>query len=200
MTLDNVYENAVVGATANPLMPEPDEIDEAFADAANRALADAVELARVLVRAHQAAAAVVIDGDWSTIRKYFSLSEKYADWAHYATPATGYGSHGWLLRERQTVRLTQEELEAHPEWKAFGTEAGAHPPMRGWLATPIVDSDGVGWGLLQVSDRIDGDFDERDERELVRLANLLSATLEAQWRLRNARKAAAAGGISDAAG
>ncbi len=190
MAAENVYHNAVTGATANPLMPHPDEIDETFADAANRALAAAVELARTLVGAHQAAAAVIVDGDWSTIRKYFSLSEKYAAWAHYATPATGYGSHAWLLRTKQTVRLTQAELEAHPEWKGFGYESSAHPPMRGWLATPIVDSAGTAWGLLQVSDRVEGDFDERDERELVRLAGFLSLALEALWDLRNARKGA----------
>ena len=137
ITHRNVYTNAVVGATPNPLMPTPDAVDEAFAAGANRVLAQAVELARDLVGAHQAAAAVLVNRDWGTIRKFFSLSEKYAAWADYATPATGYGTHGWLLAQSGCVRLTQAELEAHPHWKNFGTEAGKHPPMRGWLAVPI---------------------------------------------------------------
>jgi hypothetical protein len=62
----NVYANAVTGATPNPLMPTPDAVDEAFAEGANRVLARAVELARVVVGAHQAAAAVMVDRDWST--------------------------------------------------------------------------------------------------------------------------------------
>ena len=65
--------------------------------------------------AHQGAAAVMVGQDFSTIRKFFSLSEKYAAWAHYKVPAVGFGSHAWLLRHPQTVRLTQAELEAHPE-------------------------------------------------------------------------------------
>jgi len=36
------------------------------------------------------------------------------------------------------VRFTQAELDAHPAWKGFGIEASKHPPMRGWMAAPIV--------------------------------------------------------------
>ena len=185
---DNHYLNTVTGATANPLMPSPDAVDEAFAQAANAALENAVELSRELLGAHQAAAAIIVDGDWSSARKYFSLSAKYAAWAHYDTPAKGFGSHAWFLKAGGPVRLTQAELEAHPAWKGFGHEAGLHPPMRGWLAAPIVDHDGKCWGLLQLSDRYEGEFTAGDEANLVRLARLLSHTLEALWDLRNERK------------
>jgi GAF domain-containing protein len=189
----NVYANAVTGATPNPLMPTPDAVDEAFAEGANRVLARAVELARVAVGAHQAAAAVMVDRDWSTVRKFFSLSEKYAAWRDYATPATGYGTHGWLLRQAGCVRLTQAELEAHPHWKNFGTEAGKHPPMRGWMAVPITDRAGTVWGLLQLSDRYEGEFTAEDERHFTSFAALVSEALEALWDVRNLRKAAPQG-------
>ena len=127
----NVYTNAVTGATPNPLMREPDAVDEAFALAANQVLAHSVELIRQLIGAHQAAAAVLVENDWRYIRKFFSLSDKYQAWKDYKTPAVGYGIHNWLLGHNQPVRFTQAELEAHPEWKAFGMEAGKHPPMRG---------------------------------------------------------------------
>jgi len=185
----NVYINAPIGATPNPVMPSPDESDEMFATAANACLEDAVELIRVLVGAHQSAAAIIVDGDWSSIRKYFSLSEKYRAWASYKTPATGYGIHGWLITHNQPVRLTQAELEAHPEYKGFGTEAGKHPPMRGWLTVPICDSTGRNWGLLQLSDKYEGDFTAQDEANLVRFAGLLSRSLEALWELRQLRQA-----------
>jgi len=187
----NVYANAVTGATPNPLMPAPDAVDEAFAEGANRVLARAVELARVVVGAHQAAAAVLVDRDWSTIRKFFSLSEKYAAWRDYATPATGYGTHGWLLRQAGCVRLTQAELEAHPQWRNFGTEAAKHPPMRGWMAVPITDRAGTVWGLLQLSDRYEAEFTAEDERHFTAFAALVSEALEALWDVRNLRKAAA---------
>ncbi len=86
------------------------------------------------------------------------MSQKYAAWAHYAVPAAGFGSHAWLLRNPATVRLTQAELEAHPQRKGFGNQAAYHPPMRGWQAAPILGSDGTVWGLIQLSDRYSGEF------------------------------------------
>lgn len=185
---ENLYLNAVVGATQNPLIDAPDAIDEDFASAANAALERAVELARDLIGAHQAAAAVIVEGDWRSARKFFSLSAKYAAWAEYRTPAKGFGSHAWLLSETRPVRLTQTELEAHPAWRGFGHEAGRHPPMRGWLAAPILDRAGKNWGLFQLSDRYEGEFTPADEARLVRLTALLAQTLEALWDLRNERK------------
>jgi GAF domain-containing protein len=191
--MENIYNNSPGGAQPNPVMPAPDAIDAAFATAADAALQATAELARKLIGAHQGAAAIVVQGDWATIRKFFSLSPKYADWADYATPATGYGAHGWILRAPQVVRLTQAELEAHPEWRGFGTEAARHPPMRGWLAAPLRDRAGTVWGLVQLSDRIEGDFTTEDEVEFLRLVALLEQTLEALWEVRNLRKAALAG-------
>jgi GAF domain-containing protein len=188
----NVYHNEAVGATPNPVMPSPDSVDEVFAAAANEVLGSAVELLRKLIGAHQSAAAIVVQKDWSSVRKVFSLSEKYAAWADYHTPAVGVGIHAWLLDHNQPVRFTQEELERHPAWQGFGSEAGQHQPMRGWLAAPLVDSFGVNWGLLQLSDKEDGDFTAEDERRLVQFARLVSLALEALWDVRNLRKAAAA--------
>lgn len=184
----NVYsKNVVTGATPNPVMPEPDANDEEFIEAANRVLNQAVELIRVLIGAHQSAAAIVVQEDWSSIRKFFSLSPKYKEWANYDTPATGYGIHGWILKHNKPVRFTQSELESHPEWKGFGEEAGKHPPMRGWLAAPIVDSDGKNWGVLQLSDKYEGEFTSEDEKHFVRFAKLVSESLEALWKVRNLR-------------
>ena len=184
----NVYANAVTGATPNPVMDTPDAIDEEFVAAANRVLSHSIELIRSLIGAHQSAAAIVVQNDWKSIRKFFSLSEKYEAWKDYKTPAVGYGIHGWLLTHNQPIRLTQAELENHPEWKNFGIEEGKHPPMRGWMAAPIKDSQGVNWGLLQLSDKYTGEFTEDDERQFVRFAELVSLTLEALWQVRTLKK------------
>jgi hypothetical protein len=203
----NVYRNHPVGAVASPAMPHPDAADAEFAAAANQVLADAAELARALTGAHQSAATVIAGGDWSTARKHFSLSEKYAAWADYAAPAVGVGVHAWLLggpgrgptsapaagdapaRPASVVRYTQAELEAHPAWLNFGTEAGRHPPMRGWMAARVEGRDGTVWGMLQLSDKADGaDFTEADELAFTRFARLVTAALEALWDVRLLRR------------
>ena len=188
-TYTNVYQNVVIGATPNPVMPNPDAIDEAFAEGANEVLSTAVELVRDLVGAHQSAIAIVVQKDWGSVRKFFSLSPKYAAWAQYHTPAKGFGIHAWMLDHNAPIRLTQAELEAHPAWKGFGYEADQHPPMRGWLAAPLIDRQGVNWGLIQLSDKYEGEFTAEDERKFVQFAHLISMHLETLWELRNLQKA-----------
>jgi GAF domain-containing protein len=186
---ENTYHNKVIGMTSNPLMPNPDEIDKEFLAAADKILKDAAELARDLVGAHQSAIAIMVNGDFSTMRKYFSLSGKYAKWADYAVPATGSGTHAWLMKHPHVVRMTQAELEAHPAWQNFGTQAKSHPPMRGWLAVPIADSHGTVWGLLQLSDKYRGEFTKDDEASTTQLGLIVSSALEGWWNARNAKKA-----------
>jgi GAF domain-containing protein len=147
--------------------------------AADPVLAQAAELARVLAHAHQGAAAQLIGEGWDNARKYFSLSEKYAAWADYDAPARGFGIHTLAHVVDRPIRLTDEELRAHPEWRNFGDEVDSHPPMRGWLAVPLIASDGTNYGFIQASDRLDGDFTEQDEANLVRLATLAGAALDA---------------------
>jgi GAF domain-containing protein len=170
----NTYHNArtEIQLTERPEMKR-------FLDATDDVLAQAAELARVVAYAHQGTATQMIGGDWSHARKYFSLSEKYAAWADYHTPAVGYGIHAYIAQFNQPMRLTQAELEAHPAWKNFGVEQSKHPAMRGWLAVPLIGSDGLNYGLIQVSDRYEGEFTADDEANMVRLARLTSQTLDA---------------------
>lgn len=58
-THQNVYlQNVVTGATPNPVIQNPDAIDEEFIATANRVLSNAAELIRVLIGAHQSAIAI----------------------------------------------------------------------------------------------------------------------------------------------
>jgi GAF domain-containing protein len=183
--------NARLGATPNPAMPEPDEVDRRFADAADDVLAGSTELLRRTVPSHQAAIALIVDGYWAGARKYFSLSGKYAAWADYAVPAFGTGVHDWIRHQPGVIRWTQAELEAHPAYRAFSGQTG-HPPMRGWLATTIRDRDDVVWGVVQLSDRADGrDYDDHDAETLAMFAGSLSYTLGALWDLHGERRRSA---------
>ncbi len=185
----NTYQsNVVTGATPNPVMLNPDAIDEEFIETANAVISNAVELIRQLIPCHQSAIAIIIDKNWNYVRKYFSLSEKYSLWAHYNTAAVGYGIHNWLLDQQKTIRLTQLELENHPQWKNFGIENSKHPPMKGWMATPIIDRQGKNWGLIQLSDKVDGDFNQSDEDLFNNFTKLVTLSLEKSWELRNLKK------------
>ena len=189
-------EEALLNAYHNSsTVPDPDIPADlaAFMLAADPVLANAAELTRVVTRAHQGAATQLIGEGWAHARKWFSLSEKYAAWADYKTPARGYGIHAHAHQTDTPIRLTDEELRAHPEWRGFGGERDDHPPMRGWLAVPLMGTNGRNYGFLQASDRVEGDFTAQDEANLVRLAALTSAALENVARLHIPEEVASSG-------
>ena len=166
--------------------PTADASATALVTAVNGVLHLTAELARHLIGAHQSAAAYIVGGDFKGMHKYFSLSPKYAAWYSYHTPAVGLGIHADVVKENEAIRLTQAELETHPDFKHFGTEEGEHPPMRGWLAVPLLGQDGRNYGLLQLSDKYnDADFTEEDEVQLKLLAQFTSVTLDALHHLRD---------------
>ena len=84
----NRYHNA-----STPPDPDLPAALAGFLLAADPVLAQAAELARVLARAHQGAATQLIGQGWAQARKSFSLSEKYAAWVDYHSPARGVGIH-----------------------------------------------------------------------------------------------------------
>src|SRR5262245_54599779 len=174
----NVYRNA----STPPPAEAPDDL-AAVLVAIDPILAAAAELARVVAVAHQAACTQLIGPGWAYARKFFSLSEKYADWADYRVPAVGTGIHAYAHAIDHPLRLTDAELRAHPAWRGFGTQEGQHPPMRGWLMAPLIGADGENYGFVQASDRLEGEFTELDELNLVRLATLTSHALDAEAQL-----------------
>jgi GAF domain-containing protein len=173
--------NAITASVPADWTPgQSNEKPTPFAEAVDSALQLTAEIARNLVGAHQSAAALLVAGDWKHARKWFSLSSKYAEWDDYRAPAAGVGLHALVVNENKAIRLTQAEVEAHPAWKGFGNEAKNHPPMRGWLAVPLIGQDQHNYGLLQLSDKYnDEEFTEDDESHLVQLAQLTAMTLDA---------------------
>lgn len=133
---------------------------------------------RDILQAHQAVVSLTEGQGWSQAINAVSLSDKYADYRDYATRTDGTGIYAEVCRSNRVMRLTQAELEAHPRWKGFGAHAHAHPPMRGWLAVPLIDRLGKNIGLIQASDKLNGDFSEEDEAILVQLASIAANGIE----------------------
>ncbi|WP_313537490.1 PAS domain-containing protein [Sphingomonas sp.] len=142
-------------------------------------LDEVTRAARRIVGTHQAVVSLTRSDDWSQVIPHVHLSDGYADWRGYATPADGSGIYAMVCETNRPMRLTQAELVAHPRWRGFGTHAKEHPPMRGWLAVPLVGRDGRNLGLLQLSDKEDGsEFDESDEAITVQLARQAADGIE----------------------
>jgi len=136
------------------------------------------EKARDLIGAHQSTTSLLVGEDWAKAIHAVSLSDKYAAWREYDERPDGSGIYRLVCQLNRPMRLTQAELEAHPAWQGFGKAASRHPLMRGWLAVPLTGRGGRNIGLIQLSDKYEGEFTEEDEAVLVKLARLASDAIE----------------------
>ena len=153
-------------------------------------------VSRLRVGAHQAAISYVPDGNFKAAIHTHSFSEKYARYNSYDVMPTGEGIWGLLVENRAPVRMTEAELYSHPQFKRFSDLKNAqgleHPPMPGWLAVPVLRRDGRFIGVVQLSDKLDGEFTQADEDQLVQLAKFYTATFELQYAYEDSRRLAVA--------
>lgn len=134
--------------------------------------------AALLIGAHQSVTSLTMGNDWEQSVTSVQLSEKYAGWQVHDAPPTADQAYAVVCRDNRPVRLTQAELDRHPDLGAGGLEASGHPPLRGLLAAPLIARDGTNLGLIQLSDRHEGEFTETDEALLVQLAQIASVAIE----------------------
>jgi len=79
-----------------------------------------------------------------------------------------------LIADTDSVRLTVEQLHAHPLGRQLD---GFSAPLRGLLGARLVDAKGQTAGWIMVSDRAGGAFTDEDERLLRQLALITSLAL-----------------------
>jgi GAF domain-containing protein len=179
MSATNTHQPGEVSIEIPPPL-DPCGADDKIAARVDTVLRYTALIARALTGAEQAALKLWIDADATKVWKYYSLSEKYASYQDFRVDARGVGLHGMPIPPGEVVRLTQDQVASHPQWRNFGAVAPEHPPMRGWLASSVSREDGRVYGLLQLSDKSGGrDFNVDDERRVRELAALLGETLDA---------------------
>ena len=145
------------------------------------------DTARQIVGAHQAGATAVLGAGRNRILRVASFSDKFAG-AHSCCSSME-STEAWqgIQRSGQAMRLTQAEVERMAVWQdvpdplRIGLPAApvfASPLMRGWLAAPLTSRDGHNMGVIQLTDRYDGDFTNDDEAILVQIAQMASIALD----------------------
>ena len=143
--------------------------------------------ARQIIGAHQAGALAVLAPGNNRVARAASFSEKFAGAQRCCRPMESGDAYRAVIESGKPLRLTQAELERQADWLEGGgimriglpdPSVMIDPPMRGWLAAPLTGRDGRNMGLLQLSDRFDGDFNNDDEAILVQLAQMASIALE----------------------
>lgn len=138
--------------------------------------------ARAVVRAHQCFVRLLPNRHSFEAGSGISLSDKYADWhARVNEPGSvdvGIGVDAAVCEANLPMRLTQAELQAHPRWRMPAEWGHTRPPMRGWLAIPLKSRSGENVGLLEFSDKCEGEFTQQDQYVMEQLAQIASAAIE----------------------
>ncbi|HEY0133493.1 MAG TPA: ATP-binding protein, partial [Nannocystis sp.] len=138
------------------------------------------EEGRTLIGAHQAITNIITEGT-GTLQSV-ALSDELRGAATAPFPPDRSAIYRAIYpassAASKPVRLTQDELRAHAGWPGFHLAAESMPPMRGLLAAPIVARGGDTLGVIQLSDKYDGDFTEEDEAILVQLAQMAAVAVE----------------------
>ncbi len=134
--------------------------------------------ARQIIGTHQAVTSITKDSHWSKMLHATSFSEKYRRWVDYHPLVDGSNLYAFLGRQNRAFRLTQKELSQHYIWKDIQAQGQKIPPLRGWLVAPLIGQDGKTLGVVQLSDKFQGDFTAEDEFILVQLAQVAAVAVE----------------------
>ncbi len=142
------------------------------------AMQEVADQARGVIGAHQAVVSVRRGGDWAHALTAQSLSAKYASFHDLVSVWDGGGIYSVVCDAHQPMRLTEAELRAHPLWSGLTEQSDKHPPLRGWLAVPLTGHSGESIGLLQLTDKYEGDFTIEDQYVSTELAQLATIAIE----------------------
>jgi len=152
-------------------------------------LQNLVREARLSIGAHYATIRVALDEDWSQVILAVSRSEEKTDPDSPQASFDASTMDSLLFPIPRPLRMTQAEMVVHPAWKSFHTTANHHAPMRGLLAVPLMSRHGRNFGLIDLTDKLDGDFNIDDENRLQQLASVVSLAVENAWLFHSANEA-----------
>jgi signal transduction histidine kinase/CheY-like chemotaxis protein len=142
-------------------------------------LGKVVEAARDIIDAHQAILSVSLKTPRRRKAREFvawSLSETYAAWRDREPTTEGWRSLALMGESEGVLRLTEAELGQRRIVR--DTNGAGRLPWRGLLAAQLVDANGTRVGVLELSHKEGGEFDEQDEAVLVQLAQLASGSVQ----------------------
>ena len=131
-----------------------------------------------VIGAHQAMTRLTVDRDASQPLTATHRSGEYARFGPDIHGAALSGVAAEVCRTNRPVRLNQAELERRADWREGIVANPGAPQLRGVLGVPLVGHEGRNLGMIQLSDRIAGDFDADDERLLTSFAQFTAMAIE----------------------
>jgi PAS domain S-box-containing protein len=128
--------------------------------------------ARKIIGARQAFTTLLPGGDWGQSLTFTSIAD-----GQLAMQFPSERSERFMLAcgFNKPVRIASDAGSTHP-WKRI-LKTGATIPAS-WLAAPLLTRDGRNLGLIQLAQKINGEFSDDDEAILVQLTHMASVAID----------------------
>jgi PAS domain S-box-containing protein len=107
-----------------------------------------------------------------------SYAESYGAQRSAPTPLSPTELHAQVRATNTPQRYTAKQMADDPNLSGLTQHDDLRHPLRGWVGAPLISRDGVNLGLVEISDKIDGEFTEGDVQVLNQLAGLASVAIE----------------------
>lgn len=133
--------------------------------------------AREIIGAHEAETVITTRADLGSPERSRSYSDKYAPWAAEGRHTNLSPVYAFVLDDASVVRMTKREIERSLSSRGLTGVAPGHPFLEGWLAVPLMSREEQVLGLIQVADKVDGDFSGEDEVVLLQLAQMAAVAI-----------------------
>jgi PAS domain S-box-containing protein len=133
---------------------------------------------RAIIGAHQAVASLTVNQGWGQAIQAISVSNPHTAGSSDDDHPDESELYALVCRDNRPIRLSQAELQAHPAWHGFGWAKDTHLAICSWLAAPLIGRDGRNMGLIQLSNKADGEFTENDEAIIAQLAHIASIAID----------------------
>lgn len=134
--------------------------------------------AREVISAHEAETLIFATEAAAPPETSRSCSAKYEAWNTEGRRVDLSSIYAMVWERDEPVRMTKREIEANFASRGLFGVAPGHPMLEGWLAAPLVGRTGRRLGIIQVADKVGGDFTESDEVVLFQLAQLAAVAIE----------------------
>ena len=135
------------------------------------------ESAREIIGAHEAETIITSRDDLGVPERSRSYSAKYAGWAAEGRHTDLSPIWSFVVDGSAVVRMAKDEVERSLSVRGLADIAPGHPLLEGWLAVPLISRDHRRLGLIQVADKVEGDFTTDDEVVLLQLAQLAAVAI-----------------------
>ena len=169
-----------------PTATSPDRSDRLFAAAlaivsartVDEMLRETTARAAETIGTHQAVTSLTVDRDGARPLTATYRSGTHAEVGPGLGGAALTGVAAEVCRTNRPLLLSQAELERRQDWRETAGTSQSSPRPRGYLGVPLVGHEGRNLGLIELSDRLEGDFDADDERVLTSLAQFTAMAIE----------------------